>query len=384
MFLARVYGFKVLDTFLVVYPLYGVMFVEHGLSPFQVSLTLMAWATVGFVLQIPSGVLADRWSRRWLLAVAQIMKALGFVVWMLYPGFWGYLIGLMLWGVKSALTNGTFEALVYDELNAEGRAGDYARIMGRAQAASAASILAASLAAAWTVRFGYPVVLIASIVFSLAAAGAALALPRARKALTVARRDYVAHLAKGCRFALGHAVLPGIIALLAFSQAFGGGLEGFWPIFGSQAGLTNAHVALFAAGIGAAQGLGAAFAHRLREHGARIFHALVIAMGLTLLLAAGVFQPWTVGLVILLAGAFKVIDVNFDARLHATIPTEMRATLASVRSFAGQVAMTAVLAGFGALSDAAGYRIGFLASGAAAVAIGLAFLFLARTRPARA
>lgn len=378
LFLAKVYGFKFLDGFLLIYPLYGVMFVEHGLTPFQVSLTLMAWATVGFLLQIPSGVLADRFSRRWLLAGAQAVKALCFVAWLLWPNFGGYLLGLMLWGVKSAFTNGTFEALVYDELNAQGRSNDYARIMGRAQAAGAASVLAASLSAAWTVGFGYPAILVASFAASLAAAAAAIALPRARRSVPTGRADYLGHLTRGVRFAVSHAVALMIIALLGFSQAFGGGLEGFWPIFAAKAGLPHAAVALFAAAIGAAQALGAILAHRLRGQPDRLFHVLALAMGLVLALAAAVFQPWTVGLIVLLAGAFKVIDVNFDARLHAAIPTEMRATLASVRSFAGQVAMTGVLAAFGALSNATSYPIGFMACGAAMALSGVAFLVAGR------
>jgi len=378
MFLARIYGFRFFDSFLLIYPLYGVMFVAHGLTPFQVSLTLMAWAATGFALQIPSGVLADRWSRRWMLCAGQLVRVLGFLAWLLYPGFPGYLAGLMLWGVKSALTNGVFEALVYDELKAAGRPQDYARVMGGAWAVTASSILLASLAAAAVVRFGYPLVLEASLAGGLACAASALALPRARRSLPTGRADYLSHLAQGFRYGLGHRLIPGVIALLAVSQAFGGGLEGFWPIFGSKAGLSPARVAVYVAAIAAAQALASANAHRLRRLPAAAFHGLFAAMGLALALAAGIFQPWTVGLIVVLAGGFKLVDVNFDARLHDQIPSEMRATLAAVRSFAGQVTMTLLLAGFGLLADATSYRTGFLVAGLAMLIAAAAFLALDR------
>ena len=127
-FLAKLYAFKFFDSFILIVPLYAVMFVDAGLS---------ARADLGgpdslvgdrFVLQIPSGVIADRWSRRHILAGAQLARAAGFVVWLFYPHFWGFLAGLVLWGVKSAFTSGTFEALLYDELKAQGRAHDYTRI----------------------------------------------------------------------------------------------------------------------------------------------------------------------------------------------------------------------------------------------------------------
>ena len=381
MFLARIYSFRFFDSFLLIYPLYGVMFVAHGLTPFQVSLTLMAWATTGFLLQIPSGVLADRWSRRWMLCAGQLVRILGFLAWIYAPGFPGYLVGFILWGVKTALTNGVFEALVYDELKAAGRSQDYARVMGGAWAATAISILLASLLASAAVKLGYPLVLWATVAGGLACAASAIALPRARRSLPIGRPQYLAHLGQGFRFALGHALIPAIIALLAFSQAFGGGLEGFWPIFGSKTGLSAPQVAIFAAAIAGAQALASANAHRLRRLAGPAFHGLFAAMGLALALAAWIFQPWTVALVVVLAGGFKLIDVNFDARLHDAIPSEMRATLASVRSFAGQVTMTILLAAFGGLAQATSYRVGFLVAGGAMAVAGLAFIAIGRFRP---
>jgi hypothetical protein len=52
-FLARVYAFRFLDGFVLIYPLYTVMFAARGLSPSQVAATLMAWSVTGFLLQIP-------------------------------------------------------------------------------------------------------------------------------------------------------------------------------------------------------------------------------------------------------------------------------------------------------------------------------------------
>lgn len=355
------------------------MFVEHGLTPVQVSATLMAWSITGFVLQIPSGLLADRLPRRWVLCGAQLARALGFAAWIFIPNFWGYLLGLTLWGVKSAFTNGTFEALLYDELAARDRREDYARIVGRAQAAAAAAQLTASLAAAWAIRFGYTAVLVTSLAATLAAAAAAAALPQAPKRLAVARPHYLGHLATGFRFAVGHPLIPWLIGVAAVSQAFGGGLEGFWPIFGDKAGLQPSQIAIFAAAISGGQALASVMAHRLRTARERSFHLLMVATGLILAAAAAIFVPWSVVLVVLVAGLFRVIDVNFDARLHDTIPTETRATLASVKSFAGQVTMTVVLGAFGPLAQATSYRVAFLVSGGAVAVMGLGFL-VARLR----
>nr|QQZ51376.1 MFS transporter [Phenylobacterium glaciei] len=105
-FVGRVYLFKALDAFVLIYPLYTVMFVAHGLTPVQVSATLMAWSITAFILQIPSGVLADRYSRRWILAGAQVLRVIGFLVWIASPSFLSCLVGMMLWAPRAPSPTG--------------------------------------------------------------------------------------------------------------------------------------------------------------------------------------------------------------------------------------------------------------------------------------
>ena len=379
-FVGRVYLFKALDAFVLIYPLYTVMFVAHGLTPVQVSATLMAWSITAFILQIPSGVLADRYSRRWILAGAQILRVVGFGVWIASPSFLSAVVGMMLWGAKSAFTNGVFEALVYDELHGEGRAEDYSRVIGRAQSVGFVAVLAASLSASVSVRFGYPAILWASVVVVLGAACAAVALPRARKTLRT-NRHYLALLKQGFHTVAGAPLVLGFIAFAALSNAFGGGLEGFWPIFGSQTGLPASQVALFVAAISAAQAGGSLTAHRLRTASTPAFFALFAAIGLLIAGAAVSLQPWSVALIVPAAGLFKVVDVNFDARLHHAIPTETRATIAAVKSFAGQVTMTGMLMVFGLLAQGVSYQSAFLACGGVIALLGLGALAWSRVRP---
>jgi len=42
-----------------IYPLYAIMFGAHGIGAFELSILFAIWATVGIVLEVPSGALAD-------------------------------------------------------------------------------------------------------------------------------------------------------------------------------------------------------------------------------------------------------------------------------------------------------------------------------------
>ena len=90
------------------------MFGDFGQTPLQIGILLGTWSSTALLLEIPSGVLADKYNRRTILFLAQVIRGIGYLVWMLYPTFLGFLIGFILWGTKSAFTSGTFQALVFD------------------------------------------------------------------------------------------------------------------------------------------------------------------------------------------------------------------------------------------------------------------------------
>ena len=373
-FLAAIYAFKIFDSFILIFPLYAVMFVDAGMSPVEISIVLMVWSLVTFVMQVPAGVLADRWPRRYVLAAAQATLAACFIVWWLDPHFWGFLIGLALWGLKSALTGGTFEALLYDELKAAGRAMEYPRFYGRCRAIQAGATVAASVGAAAMARLGYGVALEASIAAVAVSAATVLTLPPAARALATTDRDYLAHLRQGLRFALTDRSVLGILAFSAAVVALGATLEEFWPIFGAKVGLSRAWIALFVAGQQTIEATASLLAHRLSGVGRSWFHSLFGLCGAALIGAALAFSAPAMAVLALYSGAMRLIDVSFEGRLQHAIPSDNRATIGSVKSFAAQIGIWALYLTMGPLAQATSYRMAFVACGAAGLAIGVALL----------
>ncbi|WP_411287706.1 MFS transporter [Phenylobacterium sp.] len=367
-------AFRFLDTFLLIVPFYTVMFAERGLNPAQIGVALAAWSVTGLVLEIPSGVLADRVSRRWLLFAAQLVRAVGFVLWIAFPSFWGFLLGLVLWGVKSAAVSGTFEALVYDELAAAGREDDYARMIGRTQAARFSGVVAASLAAAAVSAWvGYPALVAASLAAGIAAAGMALTLPSAPKAAVTRRSSYLAHLRRGAADAVR---LPGVLPLMVFIsgiQAITLACADYWQLFAREVGLPLPAVALFIAALAAAGAVAAMLAHRMHAAAAPVLYGLIAVAGLSLAVAAATFTLWSIVLPVIFVGLYWVVDVNADARFQHALVGETRATVASVKGFVTQCATTVLILGFGLVAQAGSYRVAFLVYGIAMMALGAAY-----------
>ncbi|XVU27013.1 MFS transporter [Actinoplanes sp. CA-054009] len=158
--------------------MYALLFADAGLTTAQVSSLFAIWSVVAFAAEIPSGALADVWSRKRLYAIGETLTAAGYAMWLLWPSYWGFTAGFVLWGLGGALGSGALEALVYDAIPEE-RA--YARLMGRAETVSILAMLAATLLATPALHTGgYALVATLSITIKLLGALLSLRLPEPR------------------------------------------------------------------------------------------------------------------------------------------------------------------------------------------------------------
>lgn len=114
-FLRKVYLYRFLDGFNLISGIFALYFASKGLSPFQISVLIAIWSITSLALEIPLGAIADKYPRKYLLMVAQVLGAVGLAAW-LVDSFAFYALGFCLWGAKNALQSGTLEAFLFDEL----------------------------------------------------------------------------------------------------------------------------------------------------------------------------------------------------------------------------------------------------------------------------
>lgn len=109
------------------------------LNPLQLVLVGTMLEGVTFLCQVPTGVLADVYSRRLSVIVGYILMGAGFLLEGLWPTFVSVLLAQVIWGAGYTFVNGAEEAWVADEVG-----GDVGRVFIRGtqigQIASLASI----------------------------------------------------------------------------------------------------------------------------------------------------------------------------------------------------------------------------------------------------
>ena len=120
---------------------------EIGFDAASVGLMAAAYAAVVPLLEIPSGILADRWSRRGVLIFASIALTLTSLIGGLSTNVPAYIASAMMLGVYFAMYSGTVEAIVYDTVLEETGDGElYQRRIGRVHVIDSVALVTSSLA----------------------------------------------------------------------------------------------------------------------------------------------------------------------------------------------------------------------------------------------
>jgi len=127
------YIYKFIGQCLPIYAFYAILFIERGKSVTDVAVLIALWSAFTIVFEIPAGILADRWNRKNMLAIAAVLQGLCFIIWFFSYTFFMFALGFAVWAIAGAFTSGTEESLIYDNLKSDGREEEFTKVYGKAQ-----------------------------------------------------------------------------------------------------------------------------------------------------------------------------------------------------------------------------------------------------------
>ena len=128
----KFYVFSVLQdlTYGMVVPILVLFYVDRGISleTFMVLMAIMNFTI--FAMEIPGGILADRFSRKWSIFSGRLALALSWALMLLTTD--PILLGITfaLYGLGESLISGADSALLYDSLKADGHEEDFQDTFG--------------------------------------------------------------------------------------------------------------------------------------------------------------------------------------------------------------------------------------------------------------
>lgn len=147
---------------------------DIGFDAAAIGITAALYAVFVPLIEIPSGILADRWSRRGLLIIASLAAIASALIGGLSFDVPTYIVSALVVGIFFALASGTFEAIVYDTVLEEtGSSKAFEQNIGRIRmlnslggllAALAGGVIAAATSPRMTFFLTIPLVAISVIV----------------------------------------------------------------------------------------------------------------------------------------------------------------------------------------------------------------------------
>jgi MFS transporter, DHA3 family, tetracycline resistance protein len=87
-----------------------------GLNPLQLVLVGTVLEATAFVCAVPTGILADMFSRRLSIIIGYVLVGVGFMLEGFVPRFEAILLAQVLWGLGATFTSGASEAWISDEI----------------------------------------------------------------------------------------------------------------------------------------------------------------------------------------------------------------------------------------------------------------------------
>lgn len=141
----KIYAFKFFSSFGLMAGVLVPFFTEWGKISFTMLMLLQAWFMLWtFLLEVPTGAVADYFGRKHSLALAALVSAVAFGIYTIHPSIYLFLFCEFLLAGSMALFSGAEDAFVYDTLKKTKKSEQSKKIFGRAESFKLGGLMVAA------------------------------------------------------------------------------------------------------------------------------------------------------------------------------------------------------------------------------------------------
>jgi MFS family permease len=357
---------------------------EIGFDAASIGLMAAAYAAVVPILEVPSGILADRWSRRGVLMVAGAALAVCALIGGLSHDVPTYILSALALGVFFALSSGTIDSIIYDTVLEEtGDSTAYEHHIGRnrlvnSTALVASALLGGALAEIAGTRITY-LLTVPVVALSI------LALLRCREPQLHRAAEPTslrAHIGLTYRTLTRRGRLLPIVTLSVLTGLMLQVILEFGPLWLVALAAPAVLYGPYWAGLVSSLGLGGLVAGRIHldRPGTATAVAVLIAVSSIVLTTSGNVIVVTAAQIVL-ALLIVAAGIHISRLLNDAVPSTIRAGVASGVSTFTWIAFLPTALGFGLLSQHHGVHTAGWMITAISIAAGALLIATAHTRP---
>ncbi|WP_222870989.1 MFS transporter [Paenibacillus methanolicus] len=354
----KLYLIRFFGSLIPAYVIERLFWESRGMTIQMVTYTEIIFAATVVLLEVPTGMLADRWGRKQMLLLSACLYAAELLLLVYAHAFWHFALAILLAGISRSASSGAENAFLYDCMLADGRAENFEKVLGRINALDLTAAILAALVGGWlagTFELELHYWLSVASVLIVIVLTATLAEVRAETEDDEGkeRKPLLDYLRTSIRFFKTHADVRSVVftgMVIGSSVSF---LYEFWQIYLARLAVPVAYFGLFSALVMLLGLPGNLLAHRLLvRYGARPLHlAATLLASVGFFFAAFVHHPVSLAAMLLTSLAAGIAEPIATGYLHHRIgDSSMRATIDSFQSLGLNAVLAASAIGFGLAS----------------------------------
>lgn len=338
---------------------------NKGLAPTEAFFLLGLQEFLLIFLEIPTGVIADKISRRFSVALGYVLSSLPFVFLPLVDSYTIMILIFFTKAVGKALISGADSSLLYDTLLDYGQANKFKKNINRARSLTSLVMGICVMLGGIIAEYNIELTLILPFPLMLIGAIAVLIMDEpktSQKAKTIQEANYLKHIWGSWKFLSSIPILLILVAIYSISEGLGVQLKWIYtPLFEEL----NFSLALMGAITGGLYFVKSAltflgtYLMKIEKKKAMIIYSLGVAIAF--IIPAIWFNVYTVISALVFVILFnETLNAIQEEELHSLIESKHRATVMSTINMITSIGATVILYSFGFFKENWGLLVSLL------------------------
>ena len=193
-----------------------VFYEARGLSFFEITTLGVVWSAFAFLLEVPTGILSDRWSRKYTLVLSSLFSIIMCLVFIYSQNYLLFVIATLFYALRDTFYSGTVNSLLYDSLQELGREKEFEKILGRSNFFHAFSLVIASIIGSYLIALGFSIPFVVSGIFMLLTFLVALLFVEPARVSDPGETSLVSHIKSSMKFMITNGAIRFYVIYLIF------------------------------------------------------------------------------------------------------------------------------------------------------------------------
>lgn len=338
----------------------------RGMSLVQIGLLESIFHITGLTMEIPTGMIADRFGRKTSRVLGRGIGILATIAMLNADSFWAFAFAFVLSALSYNLESGAGDALVYDSLLATEEQDRYMKVKGRMeffyQSARMISLVVGGWIATFSYELGYSIAIGVNVIsFLMALTFTEPPIHDNEENQQAKTNNLRQHIVSSIQVILNNRQILSYVFYLESFSFFQTTLYFYSQNFFKSLGYTEAKIGIILAAATGAGILISLQTHRLEKRLGRVNVMRLGAVGTLIALGLLAFSSFEILAFIAMACLDGIIFVSFSDYINQLIPSAHRATLLSFDAMVFSFLMILGFPIFGWISSAFGFKMAFLA-----------------------